>query len=255
MPLLRISLTEVSMRTLLLTLFLAAAAHAQSFDAASIHLSAAPVPFESNGIITAGNGALQMRDVTVATCIHYAYGSPLPVIRGPEALKSPHYDILAKADPGTSNAQLRLMLRSLLTERFHLAFHHETAILPVFTLTVSNNNKSATRLHPAPATDHASHQNSPTGMAAHAMTMAELADYLSEALNAPLTDATQLPGRYNFTIDFTTYVDQVRVNNERPDPAAVLHAALKGELGLELNRAKGPAELTVVDHLDPPTPN
>ena len=41
----------------------------------------------------------------------------------------------------------------------------------------------------------------------------------------------------------------------RPDPAAVIGAALKGDLGLELVKAKAPIETLIVDHVDPPTEN
>jgi uncharacterized protein (TIGR03435 family) len=87
------------------------------------------------------------------------------------------------------------------------------------------------------------------------MTIAELADYLSDPLGGPATDKTGLPGHYDFTIDFTPYVDADRGNNERPDPAAVLKAALKGELGLELAQSKETMETLVVDHVEPPTAN
>jgi hypothetical protein len=39
------------------------------------------------------------------------------------------------------------------------------------------------------------HENSATGMVAQAITMKELADYMSDPLDAPLTDGTGQTGR------------------------------------------------------------
>jgi uncharacterized protein (TIGR03435 family) len=228
--------------------------HAQTtFDVATIRPTTDHVNFESNGTTEASHGTLRMHDVTVATCIHWAYNIQLPLIKGPASLKEPHYDIVAKTDPTTTEAQMRLMLRTLLTERFHLAFHRETTELRVYTLTVA---KTGIKMHPADPSAVGSHQNSKIGVVGHAMSMPELTEFFSDALGAPLADATHLPGRYDFTIDFTPYVDIERTNSDiRPDPAAVLGAALKGELGLELVKAKAPIETLVIDHVDPPTEN
>jgi uncharacterized protein (TIGR03435 family) len=84
--------------------------------------------------------------------------------------------------------------------------------------------------------------------------MRELADYLSDPLNAPLTDETGLQGRYDLSIDFTPYVDMER-GDVRPDPVAVLKAALKGELGLDLVKDIKPVDVTIVDHVEPPSSN
>jgi uncharacterized protein (TIGR03435 family) len=228
-----------------------AAAAQTAFDVASIRPSGGEVKFERNGKIEAAYGTLKMRDVTVNTCIHWAYGVPLATIHGPASLKDVHYDITAKSAPDTTEDQMRLMLRTLLTERFKLAFHHEKAELRVYALTVA---KSGIKMHPSAPGAAMSHENSATGMIAKSITMRELADYLSDPLNAPLTDNTGLDGRYDFVIDFTPYVDMERTT-ERPDPAGVLRYALKGELGLELTQTKAPVEILVVDHVDPPTAN
>ena len=229
------------------------AASAQTaFDVASIRPTTEHVQFESNGTTEADHGTLKMHDVTVATCIHWAYGTPLPLIHGPESLKAVHYDIIAKSAPDTTEAQMRLMLRGLLTERFKLAFHSEKAELRVYTLNVS---KGGIKMHPAAPGIAASHDLSHTAMVGHSMTMAELADYLAEPLGAPLTDSTGLPGRYDFTINLTPYVDTERTNNERPDPVVVLKAALKGELGLEIVQSKETVDTLVVDHVETPTAN
>jgi len=231
---------------------LSATAFAQtSFDVATIRPSSAQVKYERNGETKFAYGTLTMHDVTVSTCIQLAYGIPLSLISGPSPIRNIHYDIIAKAEPNTSTDQMQLMLRGLLHERFHLAFHMEKKELRVYSIVVS---KGGIKMHPAAPGGESHHQNSAKSMVGYSMTMQELAAYLSDPLGAPLTDKTGLPGRYDFTIDFTPYVD-MGPTDVRPDPVAVLKAALKGELGLEIEQGKDTVEIIVVDHIDPPTPN
>jgi uncharacterized protein (TIGR03435 family) len=237
-----------------LTLLIAKGATAQAtFDVASIRPSSTEIKFERNGTTEVAHGTLNMRAVSIDSCIHWAYGTPTALIHGPALLREAHYDITAKAPPDTTEEQMRLMLRALLTERFKLAFHNEKAELRVYTLTVA---KSGIKMHPSVPGSQMSHQNSNAGMVGKAMTMGELADYLADPLGAPLIDNTGLPGRYDFTIDFTPYIDPGSMNNgDRPDPVVILKAALKGELGLEMVQSKETVDTFVVDHVDPPTAN
>jgi uncharacterized protein (TIGR03435 family) len=222
-----------------------------AFDVASIHPSGQEVKFERNGKTEAAHGTLTMRDVTVSTCIQWAYGKPQPLISGSSSLKNIHYDITAKADPGTSTEAMRMMLRTLLADRFKLAYHLEKKELRVYSLNVAKSGVKMQRSGPG---EEMSHENSAIGMTGHAMTMHELADYLSDPLGAPLTDDTTLKERYDLKIDFTPYVD-LEHTGERPDPVAVMKAALKGELGLELVQHREVVEVLVVDSVSSPTSN
>lgn len=235
-----------------LACLLTRAATAQSaFDVASIHLSSGEVKFERNGLTKAEHGTLTMHDVTVGTCIGWAYGIPQGLISGPAALRDVHYDIVAKTDPKTTEEQMRVMLRALLSERFHLVFHVEKKDMRVYTLVVA---KGGIKMHPSAPGGTMFRENNAMGMVARSISMHELAEYLSDPLNAPLVDATGLPGRYDLTIDFTPYVDE-RQEGVRPDPVAVLGNALKGELGLELVQAKQQVDVTVVDHVESASSN
>jgi uncharacterized protein (TIGR03435 family) len=100
-----------------------------------------------------------------------------------------------------------------------------------------------------------SHENTESAMIAHSIRMPELADYLSGPLDAALTDETGLSGRYDFTIDFSKYVDEMHSADTRPDPVAVIRAALKGNLGLDLIQHKEEVPTLVVDQVKPPSSN
>jgi uncharacterized protein (TIGR03435 family) len=242
----------VSCALLLAASSLSKAALAQAaFDVAVIHPSGAEVKFERNGTTEVAYGTLRMRDVTLSTCIQWAYSTSQALVSGQSSLTDVHYDITAKTDPSTSRDQMRLMLRTLLADRFKLAFHAEKRELRAYTLAVS---KTGIKMHPSGPGGKMFRENSATGMVARSISMKELADYLSDPLDAPLTDGTGLPGRYDFTIDFTPHVDMER-SDVRPDPAAVLKAALKGDLGLDLVQRKEVRDVLVVDHLEPASSN
>src|SRR5271163_197202 len=89
-------------------------ASAQAFAVASIRPSAAEVKFEHDGKTETTPGNLRMQDVTVSTCIKWAYGVQDSQISGPEWLQSQHYDIVAKADGPVAADQMKVMLRTLL---------------------------------------------------------------------------------------------------------------------------------------------
>ncbi|MGA7158677.1 MAG: TIGR03435 family protein [Acidobacteriaceae bacterium] len=222
-----------------------------SFDVAVIHLSSGPVKFERNGQTEAAYGTLRMHDVTVSSCIQWAYGSSRALVNGPDALTDVHYDILAKTDPHATKEQMQLMLRTLLKDRFKLAFHIEKKEMRVYTLVVA---KSGSKMHTAAAGEEMLRENSATGMVAKSISMQELADYLSDPLDAPLMDGTGLSGRYDFVIDFTPYVNMEQ-SDVRPDPVAVLRSTLKGDLGLNLVQSKQVVDVMVVDHVEPPSMN
>ena len=52
----------------------------------------------------------------------------------PDWVRSDHYDIEARAAGQATKDQMRLMMQSLLAERFKLAVHWETRQAPVFAL-------------------------------------------------------------------------------------------------------------------------
>jgi uncharacterized protein (TIGR03435 family) len=77
-----------------------------------------------------------LRQATMVDLIANAYSLDPSVIQGgPSWLEFDRFDIVAQAPLGTPAATLKLMLRSLLTERFGLVTHHGTAPMPAWLLT------------------------------------------------------------------------------------------------------------------------
>lgn len=242
------------MRMLLPLLLLSTlSAHAQEgFDAASIHLTNDHVPFERDGMTQVAHGTLRMHDVTVSTCIHYAYGVATAQIIGPPELTSEHYDILATAGHDATDAEMRSMMQKLLAERFHLVLHPDKRESKGYLLTLAPGGlKNSAAIHASEGEGEATHQNSDIGFTAKHFTMKDLANYLASPLQGPVADQTGLPGTYDISVDFRDYVDTgSTLREERPSALAVLNFALKGQLGLQLTAKKAVYDVLVVDRLE-----
>jgi uncharacterized protein (TIGR03435 family) len=79
------------------------------------------------------------------------------IVGGPEWLNSDGYDIEATPGGAADEAKTRLMLRSLLAERFKLTVHRETRDMPAYALTAA---KGGLRL-PAPQTPDCAASDAP----------------------------------------------------------------------------------------------
>lgn len=227
-----------------------AAATQGSFAVVSIRPSAAEVPFEHNGRTEVMAQELRMQDVTLNTCIEWAYGLQRSQVSGPDWLEGNHFDITAKTDAPATLAQMKQMMQAMLAERFQLKFHREQKEMKGYALTLA---KSADKLKPAAGDGPASFQNSASGFVARSATMQDFATYVADPLREPVVDRTGLTGKYDFAVDFTSYVPQD--TTERPNVISVMMTALKGELGIQLAPEKITAEVLVVDRAEQPSAN
>ena len=221
------------------------------FAVATIRPSAAAVKFEHDGRTQVSPGLLRMQDVTVNTCIKWAYGVQDRQISGPGWMDDDHWDIMAKADGPANETQMKLMMRTLLADRFKLGFHRQEKELKAFALTVA---KGGAKLKEAEGEGKSVMQNSANGTVAKSTTMKEFGDMLSGPLQTPVVDKTGLAGRYDFAIDFTNYLPE-DMKTMRPDATTVIMSALQGELGLKLEPQKEMVEVMVVDRVEKPSEN
>ena len=231
-----------------------ASASAQSFAAASIRPSAAQVQFEHDGNTQTTPGNLRMRDVTVATCIKWAYTVQDSQISGPDWLQSEHFDIIAKADEPVGDEQMKLMMRALLADRFKLVFHRQNKELRSYLMTVA---KSGAKLHESAPDTPPSRQNSAIATVARGITMKEFGDFMAGPLQAPVVDKTGLKGRYDFELNFTAYLPAGEhvMKVDFDNTTGILIAAMHGELGLDLESKKENVEVFVIDHVERPSAN
>jgi uncharacterized protein (TIGR03435 family) len=163
------------------------------------------------------------------------------------------YDITGKSAGPVTDEQCRLMVQSLLEDRFHLKLHRETRERPVYFLKVVKNGPKLQEVHTDspdlggvrfngrhPA--YLSEKESPPGWP-----MSRLASYLADLLNDDrwVIDETSLTGIYAFNLEYSK--DGV----DHPP----LVPALRDQLGLQLEPGKKAVEITVIDHIERPTEN
>jgi uncharacterized protein (TIGR03435 family) len=81
-------------------------------------------------------------------------------IQGPDWLDSARFDIVAKVPMGATKEQLKLMLQSLLAERFKLTLHHSTKEMPMYALVIA---KGGSKLKESPEDPTPTDASGPNG--------------------------------------------------------------------------------------------
>jgi uncharacterized protein (TIGR03435 family) len=208
----------------------------------------------------------------------------------PDWVKNDHYDIEARASAPVTKDQMRLMMQSLLADRFKLTVHWEMREAPVFTLVLDKPAKLGPEIEPHPPGDDCAQAELPAqvnnltlsavslsalpipcGMIAHLppsapgnhrfggrnVTLAMLASSLPTqtglvTVPRPVIDRTGLAGGYDFSLEWTPE-DTSEVDNR--ESGGTFRDALKELLGLKLKPDKGPVPVLVIDHVEQPSPN
>lgn len=189
---------------------------------------------------------------------------------GPSWGNSTGFDIQAKVAaedvPLFKNLPARqrgLMLRKLLTDRFHLAVHTETKTLPVYNLVVASGGSklkvSAPDPPPSPDADPSDKPKprswismGPGMVKLENMPISGLVNELGYAVERPVVDKTGLTGNYDLSLKWTPENQPASTDADQPPG---LFTALQEQLGLKLEPSKGPADTLVIDHVEMPTAN
>lgn len=247
-------------------------------------------PSDDNG---PANGRLTA-DETLVEYIEFAYKILWSEVQSPalshlpEWLETDRYSIEAQAAGNPTKDQMRLMMQTLLADRFQLEAHFETRQVPVFELRLIKPGKPGPKLIPhsdgppcdkpgaspvaeVPSFYFACHTISPMIdrgatllLGSRDVTMDVLAGTLSDVLAGPLAfdrpiiDKTGLTGRFDFTLEWA---------RERRTPAGADSPAgsdpigptpleaLREQLGLKLESTKASIPILVIDKVERPSEN
>jgi uncharacterized protein (TIGR03435 family) len=246
--------------TCLVLVFLATSLSGQSFEVASIRVN----KDDQSGVagkrisIETSPGSLVMRNVTLISCIRWAYDvHDYQIVGGPDWRNSERYDIIAKPQAAVSDDQMKQMLRALLVERFKLALTHEKKELPAYVITVDKNGH---RLKPSKGDGPRGLRPADGGIALTNTTIADLEQFLSglPLIDKPVIDKTGLSGPFDFTLILTN--DSI---DATPAAAkgALVNAGAAGyidalkRLGLRMDLQKVPIENLIIDHVEKPSEN
>ncbi len=230
-------------------------AFAQSaFEVASIRPSQS-----GRETIEAARGVLTMRSVRLERCIRWAYGVQSSQVSGPSWLNEATFDIVAKAGASVDEGELRLMLRTLLAERFQMQLHRETRDVPALILTIGKNGH---KLQATEAEGTPSFKTGKMNLTGQGATLNQLTDFLAGELRRPIIDQTGLTGRFNYFLDINSYVTEEVLKSQGPgggpppDAPSIVAQAIQAQLGLRLESKKAPLEVLVIDRMErTPTEN
>ena len=190
------------------------------------------------------HGRFIIRWATLRHLVSSAYDTPVDRVRGgPKWVDTIRFDVSAKAEETASGAEARLMLRTLLTEQFHLQVHNEDQSERVYLLQVDPRG-SKLQESTADATG-------PSGcfgvMTCRKVTMATLARALrahDTGIDVPVVDETGLKGTYDVTL-------KVAVGDAENDSGPTIFRAVREQLGLKLQASKRPVNFLVIDDAQP----
>jgi uncharacterized protein (TIGR03435 family) len=199
-------------------------------------------------------------------------------IECPEWMYKTYFTVNATVPEGATKADLPVMVRHLLEDRFGLKYHHESRQVTGYELVLAKSGLKIARSDgPAPDSTavkgwgvsfkdglpqfdkNLGHMSMCAGdycaLHGHNRSMEELAADLAERLREPVMDSTGLEGGYDYTVVFTDEFvftshgsEPVTDSADAPLAHPLLHEALKEQLGLEVRPRKGiPMDVVVLD--------
>jgi uncharacterized protein (TIGR03435 family) len=259
--------------------------------------STSNVPLDRGNAYFPAGGILSATNQSFVSLLIFAYKINISEFRGGLMRRLPawavkdKFDILARAESDTpSKEDMRLMMQSLLEDRFKLKVHREKQQTPVLGLFLAKPGKTGLQLRPhdpaqtcsaplprPPAETTVDKMVGlwPTGCGdgdeertsksvlregGRDMTMSAIADWLTGSGESafPIQDRTGLNGTFNFIFDF----DPESLGREgisqvpRADSGPTFNEAVKEQLGLQIKRREyGSVSIFVVDDVEYPSAN
>jgi uncharacterized protein (TIGR03435 family) len=235
-----------------------------SFDVAAIKPSG---PDSGNGLsVKFLPDGFAARNASVRLLIKIAYNlNDDEVSGGPAWIGLKKFDIDAKRDAATTSstdrAQTRLMLQSLLRDRFKLKLRSETKEMATFALVVA---KGGPKLKRSTTPDEAVRFQGGLGsITASNATLDQLAAAVEDWVGHPVENMTGLDGKYDFKLEWTP--DQASVlspadaASSPPPPhdysGPTIFTAVQQQLGLSLQSRKIQAPCEIVESVELPSEN
>lgn len=215
-------------------------------------------------------GSFSATDFSVKMLVLFAYDLKDDQLFGlPKWANDLRFDIKAKvldADPSIlqhlSNDQRRQIEQTILTERFGLAFHRETKVLPAYELVI---DKGGPRFQPSKIEPgqrganglgagalHTNNHGGNADMTSTAVPISSLANVLSGQMQRIVVDHTGLTGRYDLSLNWSRD-DDGNAAADQKSPSIL--TAVQEQLGLRLRSARLPVQVFVVDHVELPSAN
>lgn len=238
-------------------------------------------------------GLYSARNIKLIQYIAFAYSLTQvqlqSVVSQVPSTNEDRFDIQARAPGDPTKAEYRLMMQSLLEDRFKLAVHRETQSVPIYALVLAKPGKFGPqmRLHKADDPVCASPTAPIKGLVeadaegfplacggpmtmkpsaagrmksgGRGVAMARFATIITGVgeVDRPMADQTGIEGTVDYTVEWGKEIRNNGPNpSVEPDPdAPTFKEALQEQMGIKMVPQMGPQELFFIDHLEKPSEN
>ena len=261
-----------------------------AFDVASVKPDMSDAPASSRFPLGPGDGYapggfFSATNQPLVVYLRFAYKlgqSDLPGL--PAWVYNERFDIEARAQGSPTKDHMRLMMQSLLADRFKLIMHAQKQTKPVFNLVVAKAGKTGPQLHAHSENDSCSTASPPSTsglqlppipcgsigpipasapgrgrLVGRAVTSGRIAGVLMNpftGVDRPVLDRTGLTGTFDFSLEWSLAPDSAQpLGSQTEDTGPTFLEALQQQLGLRLKSTKGPVDVLVIDHVEHPTEN
>jgi uncharacterized protein (TIGR03435 family) len=254
------------------------------------------VPLDRGNVYYPTGGAFSATNQSFIAYLIFAYKINISEFRGglmrslPKWAVTDKFDINARAESqNPTKDEMRLMVQSLLEERFQLKVHREKRVVPIFGLYLVKLGKTGPQLKPhdpssscsvAPPIPKAGTtvetmiglwppdcgdgtevriSKSRLREGGRDMTVSAIADWLTGSgdLDRAIFDQTGLNRTFDFVLEFDPASSGREGVSSAPfeDSGPTFLDAIKEQLGFELKKQAGVANFFVVDHVEYPSAN
>jgi uncharacterized protein (TIGR03435 family) len=193
----------------------------------------------------------------------------------PSWVKDVRYDVEATAPEHATKDQYRLMMQSLLAQRFGMKLHIENKEMPVLLMTLEKPGKTGPKLIPhdqGPPCDKAANTvascygfmaNRPKDglvtFGSRGAPMDLIGKFLGNTggmtgeISRPVVDRTGLTGLWDFSLQVASPFEKRPEGDANPGPTIM--EGMREQLGLRLKPEKAVIPVIVIDHIDSPSEN
>jgi uncharacterized protein (TIGR03435 family) len=222
-----------------------------AFEVVSVRPNASG-SLESNSGRVAGH-RYTATNASLISLLRVAYGIQEFQIAGqPRWADVERYDIVATIPDGGRPEDWRLMLQTLLRDRFKLVTHREQRSGPIFAMMVAKSGHKLTAADPSKCSHPSGScgfNGSPTQVDGMSVTTGDLAARLSRSIGVMVVDKTGLESKFDITLQWTVE-DQFRGRGASASPT--IFTAIQEQLGLRLESTTGPVDVLVINSAEKP---
>jgi uncharacterized protein (TIGR03435 family) len=236
---------------------------------------------------------ISCENISLTMLVTMAFSISFDQMLAPDWMGQQKFSVAARLPAGTTKDQLPEMWQRLLNDRFKLATHRESKVVPKYDLMAAKGGPKFKEASQSPMPNDATSAEAPRphgppkldsdgfpvltrpgmiGMNGRIrlyqtkMSMGQLAKTLSGQLGRPVADNTGLKGEYEIRLswvkDTASGTPSLQPSRDTPLPTAPagsdgppLLRAVQDQLGLRLEATRGAVEFLVVDHAESPSDN